>query len=118
MRARGLASLAVAATLALVACSSGSSTPNPSTATAGKAPGGSAFEFGVIGDYPYTPDQVPQFDLLLDAINAEKPALVLHVGDVGAQPCTDAALNNSLGALNRLTMPVVYTPGDNEWTDC
>jgi hypothetical protein len=111
----------MAAAMALVACSgdngSGGSTPKPA-APGVTVPAGDRFEFGVIGDAPYTPDQVPKFDRMVDAVNQANPALVLHVGDVGAQPCTDAALQTSLTAINRLTRPVVYTPGDNEWTDC
>ncbi|MGI8807818.1 MAG: metallophosphoesterase [Acidimicrobiales bacterium] len=102
---------------ALVACSSGGgdSTARPAAATAAT---GDRFTFAVIGDYPYSPEDVPKFDRLIEAVNAEAPALVLHVGDLGAKVCTDGALNTSLAALGRFTMPVVYTPGDNEWTDC
>jgi len=76
------------------------------------------FTFGVIGDYPYTADQNPKFDRLIEAVNEDGPALVLHVGDLGARVCTDEDVTARLALLNRLTMPVVYTPGDNEWTDC
>jgi hypothetical protein len=104
--------LGLAAAVALAGCSAdGGRTPAP-------APAGDRFEFAVIGDYPYTPEDVPKFDRLIDAINAEGPALVLHVGDISNVACTDAALNTSLAALGRFAMPVVYTPGDNEWTDC
>ena len=99
----------------LAACSSGS----------GESPAGptvpdrrDGFTFAVIGDYPYVPEDVPKFDRLIEAVNAEGPALVLHVGDLGSKVCTDEALNTSLAAMGRFTMPVVYTPGDNEWTDC
>jgi predicted phosphodiesterase len=123
MRVRGLSALALAASLTLAACSGGSAGSSTSSqpAPTGPAPtisAGDKFEFGVIGDFPYTAEQVPKFDRLIDVLNQEKPALVLHVGDVGAQPCTDAALTASLATINRLTMPVIYTPGDNEWTDC
>ncbi len=117
MRARAVAAVGLVAAMALAACSGRGKAAAP-TSTTTKAAAGATFQFGVIGDYPYTPDQVPKFDRLVDDINAQAPALVLHVGDVGAQPCTDAALNTSLAAINRLHMPVVYTPGDNEWTDC
>lgn len=125
MRVHRFAALAVAAGLALAACSgggnagrAGGAAAQPAGGPAPTVPAGDSFVFGVIGDGPYTADQVPKFDRMVDAINQAKPALVLHVGDVGAQVCTDAALNASLAAINRLTMPVVYTPGDNEWTDC
>lgn len=100
------------AAIALAACSAGGE------GAAAPAPAGDRFEFAVIGDYPYTPEDVPKFDRLVDAVNAEAPALVLHVGDISNVACTDAALNTSLAALGRFAMPVVYTPGDNEWTDC
>jgi hypothetical protein len=126
MSARRLSIAAMGAALALAACSgaggkSASPAPAPAPAPASvPAPAGPGdrFEFGVIGDYPYTPDQIPKFDHLVEAVNQERPAFVLHVGDVGAQPCTDAALTTSLAAINRLAVPVIYTPGDNEWTDC
>lgn len=108
--------LLVLASLGLVACSKGGGGNGGSAA--GGATGAGRFEFGVIGDYPYTPDQVPQFDHLIEAVNDEKPAFLLHVGDLGARVCTDDDLRTSIAALNRFTMPVVYTPGDNEWTDC
>ena len=115
MRTR--ATLGLLAAVALAACSSsgsGGAGGQPAPAPAA----GAGFTFGVIGDYPYLPDDVPKFDRLVDAVNAEAPALVLHVGDIANVACTDAALNTSLAALARFAMPVVYTPGDNEWTDC
>ena len=33
-------------------------------------------------------------------------------------PCTDAHYRTALDRFNGLRHPVVYTPGDNEWTDC
>lgn len=105
--------VAVVAAVALAACSSdGDGAPAAAPAA------GPGFTFAVVGDYPYTPDDVPKFDRLVDAINAEAPALVLHVGDISNKACTDAALAASLAAIGRFAMPVFYTPGDNEWTDC
>ncbi len=104
----------LAAASVLSACSGGAG----STARAVAPKAGATFEFGVIGDYPYGADQFAKFDRLVDMVNQEKPALLLHVGDVGGKPCTDADLTTSLATLHRFTMPVVYTPGDNEWTDC
>ncbi len=107
--------LGLLASTILTACSSGSGDSPAGPATPDRREG---FTFAVIGDYPYVPEDVPKFDRLLEAVNAEAPALVLHVGDLGSKVCTDAALNTSLAAIGRFTMPVVYTPGDNEWTDC
>jgi predicted phosphodiesterase len=107
------------AALALAGCSGGSGGGKADAAGSGsQAPAAGRFNFGVIGDYPYTADQVPKFDRLIESLNEEKPDFVLHVGDLGSQPCDDNALNQALGKLNTISVPVVYTPGDNEWTDC
>ena len=113
---------AVALGLALAACSAGGSDDDGSAAEPGGSHAGTSqgttFTFGVIGDYPYSPDQNAQFDRLIEAVNGEQPAFVLHLGDIGAQVCTDDAVTARLALLRRFTMPVIYTPGDNEWADC
>ena len=80
--------------------------------------GAGSFEFAVIGDFPYTPTQLPMFNRLIDDINGEQLALTLHIGDIGNKPCSDADLGNTRAAFDRFAAPLVYTPGDNEWTDC
>ena len=59
---------------------------------------------------------------LVDMINAD-PAVerVLHAGDIKAgsgSPCTDAYFQDIRDQFDRFQDPLVYTPGDNEWTDC
>jgi len=96
----------------LAACSgSGDGEPAPPAS-------GGRFEFGVIGDFPYTPEQRPMFDRLIEDMNAEPLAFTVHVGDIGSQACTDDDLRGTRAAFDRFTAPLVYTPGDNEWTDC
>jgi hypothetical protein len=79
-----------------------------------------AFEFVAMGDMPYTPEDYAKVDHLIDAINARKPALVVHVGDIisGRAECSDENLARSARQLERIEAPLIYTPGDNEWTDC
>jgi len=87
----------------------------------------------VFGDWPYSLDLVAAAPLLLTSINSDPDVrLVLHVGDIhsGSMPCTGAGLlplpagsnpawNLAIFALfEHFREPVVYTPGDNEWTDC
>jgi hypothetical protein len=45
---------------------------------------------------------------------------IVHVGDIksGGGRCTDAHLNGIAALFRAQPVPVVYTPGDNEWTDC
>lgn len=80
------------------------------------------FRVVAFGDMPYGPSEtsVPPVERLIEAIDARKPWLVLHVGDIkgGSEPCTDDLLRERIGLLQRIRAPVLYTPGDNEWTDC
>lgn len=83
--------------------------------------GDSAFSFVALGDAPYKrPDDIAKFDRLIAAVNKLKPAFTIHVGDIkgGSTPCSDAVLRQSLDQIQTFEGPLVYTPGDNEWTDC
>jgi hypothetical protein len=80
----------------------------------------------VYGDAPYgtTPtdtDQLQRTPAFIDTINADqKVELVLHVGDIhsGKQFCTENYDRAVFALWTAFTKPLVYTPGDNEWTDC
>src|SRR4029078_12779414 len=80
----------------------------------------------VYGDSPYgtTPTDTSQLDAspqFIDSINSDpKVDLVLHVGDIrsGKQFCTKAYDLAIFDLWSRIQDPLVYTPGDNEWTDC
>lgn len=80
------------------------------------------FKFVALGDMPYGPpaEVYPPFEALIDKINARGPAFVLHVGDTksGSTSCDDAMLRDQLDFMNRFEAALIYTPGDNEWTDC
>lgn len=80
------------------------------------------FTLTVLGDMPYGPPDVtyPPFRALIGAINATSPDLVIHVGDTksGGSVCSDARLADQRRFMDSIDAPVLYTPGDNEWTDC
>lgn len=80
------------------------------------------FSFMALGDMPYgEPSEVyAPFEALIQRINELDPALVIHVGDTksGSTPCSDQMLDEQLAYLDSFEPPVLYTPGDNEWTDC
>jgi hypothetical protein len=80
------------------------------------------FTIVTLGDTAYgKPEEVyPQYEALIATINAEKPELVIHVGDTksGSTPCSDEVLDKQLSYLNSFAAPLLYSPGDNEWTDC
>jgi hypothetical protein len=93
-----------------------------SSATADPAPSGSngGFSFAVIGDVPYGTAQIEAFPGWIDQINAAKPSMTFHVGDIknGSSRCDDAYYRMIRADFDRFEKPLVYTPGDNEWTDC
>ena len=77
--------------------------------------------FVALGDMPYNPPRDnDRFARLIDAINRAKPAFSVHVGDIkgGGTPCTDAVYRKIYNDFARFEAPLIYTPGDNEWTDC
>jgi hypothetical protein len=83
----------------------------------GKAP----FTFAVIGDIPYGDAQIAQFPKVVDQINADPAvAFVDHLGDIksGSSLCSDEYIASIRTQFDRFQDPLVYTPGDNEWTDC
>lgn len=83
--------------------------------------GAEAFEFVALGDMPYElPEDTTRFDRLIAAINKIKPAFSIHVGDTkaGSTPCSDEAIRKVKDQFMTFAGPLIYTPGDNEWTDC
>ena len=81
-----------------------------------------AFRFVAIGDMPYSiPGDYAKFDRLINRINRDaKPRLTLHIGDIksGSTPCSDENFAKVREQFDRIEGALVYTPGDNEWTDC
>jgi hypothetical protein len=51
-------------------------------------------------------------------LSARDEAFVVHVGDLMWQRCTDEAYRARREVIESIGHPVVYTPGDNEWSDC
>lgn len=79
------------------------------------------FSFAIIADGPYGADQEPKYDNLIDDINSDHSVrFVIHAGDIkaGGEMCTDELLTRRFKQLQQIRKALVYTPGDNEWTDC
>ena len=113
MQRAGLAAATVAVLAsAVVGAGSGAQAAGP-----GKAP----FTFAVIGDIPYGDAQIERFPRVVDQIN-DDPAVdfVDHLGDIknGSSLCSDSYITMIRAQFDRFQDPLVYTPGDNEWTDC
>jgi hypothetical protein len=110
--------LALAATLAAL----GATTFAGPAAYAGNGQDKPGHEtFAVIGDVPYGAAQIEAFPRWIDQINADPDvSTVFHVGDIknGSTRCDDAYYRMIRTQFDRFADPLVYTPGDNEWTDC
>jgi hypothetical protein len=56
---------------------------------------------------------------MIGRINAEPLAFSIHVGDIkGGGACSDALFARRKAQFDTFAAPLIYTPGDNEWTDC
>ena len=82
---------------------------------------GSIFSFGLWGDMPYKKaGDDARLPAVLQSINQSDIAFSLYDGDIkdGSSHCTDSIYTEALALFGRMVKPVVYIPGDNEWTDC
>jgi hypothetical protein len=80
-----------------------------------------SFDFALIGDLGYGPDEEQPYANVLDELNAAPLAFVAHNGDLGntAQgSCTDQHYARRLAQFQASAHPLIFTPGDNDWTDC
>ena len=79
------------------------------------------YAIGLWGDLPYNDVQktvgVPN---LIADMNSQRLAFTVHDGDLkaGSGPCTDSLYTDALARFNSLEAPAMFTPGDNDWTDC
>lgn len=79
------------------------------------------FSFALMGDQPYNSLLEPATDSLIQHMNSDPEVQwILHIGDIkgGAEPCSDELLKRRIDQMNSSSKPLVYVPGDNEWTDC
>lgn len=84
--------------------------------------GRESYSIGLWGDLPYSPVQssagVPN---LIADMNAHALKFTVHDGDLkqgSGSPCDDNLYFQSLAFFNTLRAPAMFTPGDNDWTDC
>jgi hypothetical protein len=81
-----------------------------------------SYAIALWGDLPYSPEQatvgVPN---LIADMNAQRLKFSVHNGDLKAGSnslCDDNLYYQSLDYFNALRAPAMFTPGDNDWTDC
>lgn len=109
----GLAALMV---LALASCAGAPRAVSPDAPRAQEG-----FSFAVISDVPYSADDDAMLARAVPAIQSGGFAFVTHLGDTksGGLAC-DGSSDDRLAALFAALkpLPVFFTPGDNDWTDC
>jgi hypothetical protein len=79
------------------------------------------FEFVAFGDMPYTlPEDYGRFENLIKETNKQNQVFNVHVGDIKSSKtaCSDSMYRIVYNYFQKLEKPLIYTPGDNEWTDC
>jgi len=90
-----------------------------------------SFEYavGLWGDLPYSDAQaITGVPNLIADLNSSDLAFSVHDGDLKAgnsiagstttTTCADPLYTQALGWFNALKAPAMFTPGDNDWTDC
>jgi hypothetical protein len=110
---RPLVALAAATTLLAVAAGFGGAVPAAQAA-------GSSFQIGLIGDTGYSAGQDADLLAVRTSMAGYSLAFETHDGDIAEQgfACTDNRLRYGRDVFNGFSAPFVYTPGDNEWSDC
>jgi hypothetical protein len=104
-----------AALLALAIAAASAAAGNPNTLT-----------LAVYGDAPYGTSNADTAEFaatpaFVASINNDAAVQeVVHVGDIhsGSQKCTVAYDQSVYNLRTAYRQPLVYTPGDNEWSDC
>jgi len=83
-------------------------------------PATAAYEIGLIGDAPYGDAGREQFPRVIDDMNQHSLAFTTFDGDIknGKERCDQPVYDQEVAYFGRFRDPLVYVPGDNEWTDC
>jgi hypothetical protein len=79
------------------------------------------FKFIALGDMPYKiPDDFIRYERLISEINKTNPSFSIFIGDTksGSSLCSDEYNLIVKKYFNQFSSPLIYSIGDNEWTDC
>jgi hypothetical protein len=82
---------------------------------------GAPVNLAVFGDTPYGGVQIADVPNFVASVNADTSiAAAVHLGDIknGSSACNTDYFQFILDGFNTFTRPLIFTPGDNEWTDC
>jgi hypothetical protein len=115
---RSKTALAAAALVAAV-CVGVAYAGGPTDAAKGRGP--ERFTIALFGDMPYNALGKAQYPNLLADVNRSDVAFSVFDGDLkagGDGACTDSLYTTAISSFNTLEDPLVWLPGDNDWTDC
>jgi hypothetical protein len=87
----------------------------------GQGNGPATFAVGLFGDMPYNAQGKADYPYLLQDINDTKVAFSIFDGDLKAGadgPCSNSLYANAIAGFNSMERPLIWVPGDNDWTDC
>jgi len=79
------------------------------------------YTIGLFGDMPYNAQGKADYPYLLQDINSSNIAFSTFDGDLkagGDGPCSDSLYTTAIAGFNSLERPLIWVPGDNDWTDC
>lgn len=78
------------------------------------------FSFALFGDTPYSRWERDQLPAMMADMAQQGAAFAVHAGDIksGSSVCRDEVYQDILGVFQAAPLPLIYVPGDNEWTDC
>ena len=80
------------------------------------------FSFIALGDLPYgdTRRVENNYRKLIQSINSTGPVFSIHVGDfkTGSSECSNQEFKKQFDHFGLFENALIYTPGDNDWTDC
>jgi hypothetical protein len=114
-----LAATVAAAALAFAAYAGLASGAGPASPGQGRGP--DTYTIGLFGDMPYNALGKSQYPALLADINAAHVTFSAFDGDLkagGDGACVDSLYTTAIASFNTLERPLVWVPGDNDWTDC
>jgi hypothetical protein len=81
------------------------------------------YSIGLWGDLPYSAEQAAVIPKLIADMNSQNLAFTAHDGDLrqgsGSPNCADGSIyTRGFMYFGSLSAPAIFTPGDNDWTDC
>jgi hypothetical protein len=78
------------------------------------------YSIGLWGDMPYGDAGLAALPAVIADINKQDLAFTIFDGDIksGSSLCADAQYTQAKTTFSSIKWATIYTPGDNEWTDC